>query len=82
MTIVPLSQAEFEFDYAFELYAMDGDLEPLRRTHVAVLGSSTPIDQDHAKAIARLTGAIVKLPTYDAAARAVQRWLVAIDEPH
>jgi hypothetical protein len=39
--------------------------------------SSNP---DHATAIARLTGAIVKLATYDDAGRAVQRWFAAKEE--
>jgi hypothetical protein len=42
-----------------------------------VRGSTILLDPEHAMAIARLTGAIVKLETYDDAGRAVRRWFAA-----
>jgi hypothetical protein len=56
-----------------------GYMEPedLLRAAGLVRGSAIPVDPDHARSIARLTGAIVKLATYDDAGRAVQRWFAA-----
>jgi hypothetical protein len=49
----------------------------LLRAAGLVLGSNIPLDEEHARAIARLSRAIVKLMTYDDAGRAVQRWFAA-----
>jgi hypothetical protein len=68
------------FDAALELYAMGVDPEYLIHAASLVMGSSLPLDPDHAAGIANLTGAIVKLKTYDDAGRAVQRWGAAMDE--
>jgi hypothetical protein len=56
------------------------DAEDLARAAGRVLGSTITLDPEDAKAIARLTGAIVKLATYDDAGRAVQRWFAAMVE--
>lgn len=49
----------------------------LLRAAGLVLGCGIDLDEERAAAIARLTGAIVKLETYDDAGRAVQRWFAA-----
>jgi hypothetical protein len=72
------TQGAIDFDAALEGYACSwDDPEVLLRAAGLVLGSSILLDDDHARAIARLTGAIVKLATYDDAGRAVQRWFAA-----
>ncbi|HEY1244034.1 MAG TPA: hypothetical protein VH913_06535 [Hyphomicrobiaceae bacterium] len=66
------------FDAAIEAYVC-GYVEPedLLRAAGLVRDCSLPIDEEHARAIARLTGAIVKLEDYGDAGRAVQRWFAA-----
>jgi hypothetical protein len=54
----------------------------LRRAAGLVLGSTIPLDEEHARAIARPTGAIVRRKTYDDAGRAVERWFAAKQEAH
>ncbi|HEY1246083.1 MAG TPA: hypothetical protein VGF29_14750 [Hyphomicrobiaceae bacterium] len=72
------TQGAIDFDAALEGYA-SGYMEPeeLLRAAGLVRDSSLPIDEEHARAIARLTGAIVKLADYGDAGRAVQRWFAA-----
>jgi hypothetical protein len=75
------TQGAIDFDAALEGYASGYDHpEYLLRAAGLVLGSTIPLDPDHARAIARLTGAIIKLATYDDAGRAVQRWFAAKEE--
>ncbi len=75
------TQGAIDFDAALEGYASGyDDPEVLLRAAGLVAGSTIPLDSEHAAAIARLTGAIVKLATYDDAGRAVQRWFAAKDE--
>jgi hypothetical protein len=70
-----------DFDAALEGYACGYDEpEVLLRVAGLVLGSTIPVDPDHPRAIAELTGAIVRLATYDDAGRAVQRWYAAMAE--
>jgi hypothetical protein len=57
------------------------EAEVLLRGAGLVIESTIPIDPEYASAIARPTGAIVKLATHDDAGRAVQRWLAAMAEP-
>jgi hypothetical protein len=72
------TQGAIDFDAALEGYACGwDDPEVLLRAAGLVVGSTIPIDEEHARAIAELTGAIVKLATYDDAGRAVQRWFAA-----
>jgi hypothetical protein len=75
------TQGAIDFDAALEGYASGyDDPEVLLRAAGLVLGSTILLDPDHARAIAELTGAIVKLATYDDAGRAVQRWFAAKEE--
>jgi hypothetical protein len=75
------TQGAIDFDAALEGYACGYmDAEDLVRAADLVIGSPIPLDPDHAKAIGRLTGAIVELETYDDAGRAVQRWGTAMAE--
>ncbi|HEY1243551.1 MAG TPA: hypothetical protein VH913_08010 [Hyphomicrobiaceae bacterium] len=72
------TQGAIDFDAALEGYACGyDDPEVLLRAAGLVLGSTILLDEEHAMAIARLTGAIVKLQDYDDAGRAVQRWFAA-----
>jgi hypothetical protein len=72
------TQGAIDFDAALEGYACGYDEpEVLLRFAGLVLGSTIPLDDEHARAIARLTGFIVRLATYDDAGRAVQRWFAA-----
>jgi hypothetical protein len=69
------SQGAIDFDAALQGYACGYDEpEVLLRSAGLVLGSTIPLDDEHARAIARLTGSIARLATYDDAGRAVQRW--------
>jgi hypothetical protein len=72
------TQGAIDFDAALEGYA-SGYMEPedLLRAAGMVRDCGIPLDEEHARAIARLTGAIVKLEDYGAAGRAVQRWFAA-----
>src|SRR5262249_42784157 len=76
--ISPETQGAIDFDAALEGYA-SGYMEPeeLLRAARVVLDSSLPIDPEHAKSIAELTGAIVRLATYGDAGQAVRRWFAA-----
>jgi hypothetical protein len=75
------TQGAIDFDAALEGYACGyDDPEVLLRAAGLVLGSTILIDDEHARAIAELTGAIVKLRSYDDAGRAVQRWFAAKEE--
>jgi hypothetical protein len=75
------TQGAIDFDAALEGYAgCYMDPEDLLRAAGLVRGSTIPLGLDHARAVARLTGTIVKLATYDDAGRAVQRWFAAQDE--
>ena len=75
------TQGAIDFDAALEGWASGYmGIEDLLRGAGLVIGSTIPLDPDHAKAIAELTGAIVKLVTYDDAGRAVQRWYAAVEE--
>jgi hypothetical protein len=75
------TQGAIDFDAALEGYASGyDDPEVLLRAAGLVLGSTIPLDEEHARAIAELTGAIVELATYDDAGRAVQHWFAAKEE--
>jgi hypothetical protein len=75
------TQGAIDFDAALEGYAC-GYVEPeeLLRATGLVLGSTIPLDPEHASAIAHLTGASVKLTTYDDAGHALRRWFAAKEE--
>ena len=75
------TQGAIDFDAALEGYAC-GYMEPedLLRCAGLVVDFTIPLDPEHAAAITRLTGAIVKLATYDDAGRAVRRWFAAMEE--
>jgi hypothetical protein len=75
------TQGAIDFDAALEGYACSYmEPEELLRAAGLVRGCTISLDPDHARAIARLTGAIVKLATYDDAGRAVQRWFASKEE--
>jgi hypothetical protein len=75
------TQGAIDFDAALEGYAgCYMEPEELLRAAGLVRGSTILLDPEHATATARLTGAIVKLATYDDAGRAVQRWFAAREE--
>src|SRR5262245_18674113 len=75
------TQGAIDFDAALEGYACGwDDPEMLLRAAGLVLGSTIPVAPEHARAIAELTGAIVKLATYNDAGRAIQRWFAAREE--
>jgi hypothetical protein len=74
------TQGAIDFDAALVCYACGDDPEVLLRSADLVIGSTLPLDPGLAVAIAELTGAIVKLGTYDDAGRAVQRWFAAKEE--
>jgi hypothetical protein len=75
------TQGAIDFDAALEGYACRYmDIEDLLRAAGLVVGSTIPLDPEHARAIAELTGANVKLEAYDHAGRAVQRWYAAVKE--
>jgi hypothetical protein len=85
MTTLTRSEREalsaIQFGTALEAYACGYyDAADLARVAGQVLYSTIPLDPDDAKAIAELTGAIVKLATHDDAGRAVQRWFAAVVE--
>jgi hypothetical protein len=72
------TQGAIDFDAALETYASGySDPEELLRAAGLVRGCGIELDPDHARAIARLTGAIVKLVSYEDAGRAIQRWFAA-----
>jgi hypothetical protein len=70
-----------DFDAALEAYTFGGDAEALLRAAGNVLGSSIPLDPEHAEAIAELTGCTWMLEDYDDAGRAVRRWFALMGEP-
>jgi hypothetical protein len=75
------TQGAIDFDAALEGFACGyAHPEELLRTAGLVIDSTIPLDREHATAIARLTGAIVRLATYDDAGRAVRRWFAAREE--
>jgi hypothetical protein len=45
-----------------------------------VIGSTVPLDREHAEAIAKLTGTTCELADYDDASRAIRRWFAIMDE--
>jgi hypothetical protein len=51
-----------------------GDAEELLRAPALVMGSTVPLDEDRAEALAALTGCACELADYDDAGRAVRRW--------
>lgn len=69
------------FDAALEYYAALGDAEELLEAAGMVIGSTIPLDPEHARAIADLTGATCELVDYDDAGRAIRRWFATIAEP-
>jgi hypothetical protein len=70
-----------QLEAALEAFACgDYDDEALTSAAGRVIGSTVPLDPDLAVAITRMTGAIGKLKTYDAAGRALQGWLAARKE--
>jgi hypothetical protein len=72
-----------DFDAALEAYIEGGDTEAeeLLRAAGNVLGSTIPLDPEHAEAIADLTGCRCELVDYDDAGRAVRRWFAQMAEP-
>jgi hypothetical protein len=74
------TQGAIDFDAALEGYTGGyDDTEVLLCAAGLVIGSTVPLDPEQATAVARFTGAIVTLATYDDAGRAVQRWFA--DKP-
>jgi hypothetical protein len=69
-----------DFDAALEAYTFGGDAEALLRAAGNVLGSTIPLDPEHAEAIAELTGCTCMLEDYDDAGRAVRRWFALMGE--
>lgn len=70
-----------DFDAALEAYLDGGDPEELLRAAGVVIGSTVPLDPEHAEAIAELTGCACELVDYDDAGRAVRRWFATMREP-
>jgi len=75
------TQAAINFDAALEAYATSGDPEELLCAAGMVIGSTIPLDQEHAEAIAELTGTTCELADYDDAGRAVRLWFAIMAEP-
>jgi hypothetical protein len=69
-----------DFDAALEAYLYDGDPEDLLRAAGLVIGSTIPLEPEHAEAIAKLTGTTLELVDYDDAGRAIRRWFDLMDE--
>jgi hypothetical protein len=69
-----------DFHAALEAYTFGGDGEALLRAASNVLGSTIPLDPEHAEAIAELTGCACMLEDYDDAGRAVRRWFALMGE--
>jgi hypothetical protein len=74
------AQKALNFDVALKAYLDGGDPEELRRAAGLVIGSTVPLDPDHAEAIAKLTGTTCELADYDDASRAIRRWFAMMDE--
>jgi hypothetical protein len=72
-----------DFDAALEAYidGEDAEAEDLLRAAGNVLGSTFPLDSEHADGIAELTGCRCVLEDYDDAGRAVRRWFATMAEP-
>jgi hypothetical protein len=70
-----------DFDAALQAYLDGGDPEDLLRAAGMVIGSTIPLDPEHAEAIAELTGTTCELLDYDDAGRAVRRWFAQMAEP-
>jgi hypothetical protein len=72
-----------DFDAALEAYIDGGDAEAeeLLRAAGNVIGSTIPLDPEHAEVIAELTGCDDALADYDDAGRAVRRWFALMAEP-
>jgi hypothetical protein len=69
-----------DFDCALADYVAGGDGEELLRAAGMVMGSTMPLDPEHAEAIAELTGCTCVLVDYDDAGRAVRRWFALMEE--
>jgi hypothetical protein len=69
-----------DFDAALGAYLYDGDPEDLLRAAGLVIGSTIPLDPEHAEAIAKLTGTTCELADYDDGGRAIRRWFAMMDE--
>ena len=75
------TQGAIHFDAALEGYACGyDDSEVLLRAAGLVIGSTLPLDPEHAAAIASLTGATRELLDYDDAGRAVRCWFALLAE--
>lgn len=70
-----------DFDAALEAYLDGGDPEDLLRAAGMVIGSTIPLDREHALVLAELTGTTCDLADYDDAGRAVRRWFAQMAEP-
>jgi hypothetical protein len=69
-----------DFDAALEAYLDGGDPEDLLRAAGLVIGSTIPLEPEHAEAIAKLTGTTCELADYDDAGRAIRRWFGMMEE--
>jgi hypothetical protein len=69
-----------DFDVALVDCVAGGDPEVLFLAAGLVVGSSIPLDAEHALVIAELTGCTSELLDYDDAGRAVRRWFTLMDE--
>lgn len=70
-----------DFDAALEAYLDGGDPEDLLRAAGMAIGSTIPLDPEHALVLAELTGCAYELVDYDDAGRAVRRWFAHAAEP-
>jgi hypothetical protein len=74
------TSSAIDFDIALADYVAGGDPEELLRAAGMVIGSTLPLDPEHAEAIAELTGCGHVLVDYDDAGRAVRRWFALMEE--
>jgi hypothetical protein len=71
----------YQLEAALEAFASRSyDDEALAGAAGRVIGSTVPLDPELAEGVTDLTGAIVKLRTFDDAGRALQGWLAARKE--
>jgi hypothetical protein len=74
------AQGALNFDAALEAYLDGGDGEDLLRAAGLVIGSTIPLEPEHAEGIAMLTGTTCEIVDYDDAGRAIRRWFAMMDE--
>jgi hypothetical protein len=70
-----------DFDAALDAFRYEGvDPEELLRAAELVVGSTIPLDPEHAEYIGELTGTTCEIVDYDDAARAIRRWFALLEE--